>query len=385
MAHSNDVQRIPMLYTRGTYYEVGHNIGTFFKEWIHKYFNSSLIPTRIIPFYNTHKGREIFDEYLKVSESSFPQYVTELRGMSDGSGMSFEHLFLLHISKEAYFVDLMGAEDNPEQHVHGCSSVYINTPDLKILAQNEDVDTFANPYYYIINAHIIDPGAPKGTVTCEEEHFTSLCCPELLPGYGFGFNKYGIVFAINSTTPMKPIVGCSPVGFITRGLLSAPSVDEMVRISRNKGYGASDGFHANIASLNHKEMWSLEVGPGKFESPLKLTTIPEQVDPNKPCHYFHFNEYYYLKEVEQNPNFPSSAAREKRVQEMSPPRTLKDVKAILGDTQNIIYPIYRSGQPPDTAMTGYTVFFDILKKTMKIYTENPKNNNLPLVKLPLTF
>ncbi|KAL3854893.1 hypothetical protein ACJMK2_014129 [Sinanodonta woodiana] len=364
MAQSGYGQRIPMLYTRGTYYEVGYNVGSVFQEWIHTYFNSSLIPSHILPFYNTHKGREVFDEYLKASEINFPQYVTELRGMSDGSRMTFENLFLLHISKEAYFVDLMGADDNPERHVHGCSSVYINTPDLKVLAQNEDVDTFANPYYYLINAHIIDPGVQKGTVTCEEEHFTALSCPELLPGYGFGFNKYGL---------------------ITRALLSASSVDEMVRISRNKGYGASDGFHANIASLNHKEMWSLEVGPGKFESPLKLTTIPEQANPDKPCHYFHFNEYYYLTEVEQNPNFPSSAAREKRALEMSPPRTVRDIKAVLGDTQNIVYPIYRCGKSPDTSMTGYTVVFDILKKTMEVYTENPLNDNAPLLNLPLTL
>ncbi|KAK3605406.1 hypothetical protein CHS0354_036316 [Potamilus streckersoni] len=383
MAHTNN--RLPVLFTSGTYYEVGHNVGTFFQKWIHKYFNSSLIPSRLLPFYNTHKGREIFAEYLKASESSFPQYVTELRGMSDGSGMPFEQLFLMNLAKETYFLDVIEAEDNPEQHIHGCSSVYVNTPDLKILALNEDVDVFSTPYFYIISAHIIDPGVQKGTVTCEEEQFTSLSCPDSLPGYGFGFNKYGLAYTINATVPMKACVGSPPAGLITRGLLSASSVDEMVRISRNEGYGASDGFNANIASLNHKEMWSLEVGPGKFESPLKLTTIHEQVDPDKPCHYFHFNSYYHLDDVEQNFNLPSSNARTKRAHEMPPPRTLKDVKAILGDTQNNIYPIYRSRQPPDTAVTLCTVMYDVLKKTAEVYFDNPWNDNAPLVKLPLTF
>ncbi|KAL3854891.1 hypothetical protein ACJMK2_014127 [Sinanodonta woodiana] len=385
MTHMEHAQRLPVLYTRGTYYEVGRNVGTVFKEWIHKYFNSSLIPSRIIPFYNTHKGRDVFDEYLKVSESSFPQYVTELRGMADGSGMTFENLFLLYISKETYFLDLMEAEHNPEKHIHGCSSVYVNTPDLKVLAQNEDVEAFGDPYFYIISAHIIDPGVQKGTVTCEEEHFTALSCPEMLPGFTFGFNKYGLAYAINATVPMKASLGGTPAGLITRGLLSASSIDEMVRISRNKGYGASDGFNANIASLNQKEMWSLEVGPGKYESPLKLTTIPEQANPDKPCHYFHFNSYYHLKDVEQDFNLPSSNARAKRALEMPPPRTLKDIKAVLGDTQNSMYPIYRCAQGPDPSLTGSTVVFDMLKKTMEVYIENPKNGNAPLVKLPLAL
>ncbi|KAL3854888.1 hypothetical protein ACJMK2_014124 [Sinanodonta woodiana] len=385
MAHTDSAQRLPVLFTRGTYYEVGYNVGTVFREWIHKYFHSSLIPSRLLPFYNTHKGREVFDAYLKASESSFPQYVTEIRGMSDGSGMPFEHLFLLNISKETYFLDLMEAEHNPEQYARGCSSVYVNTPDVKIMAHNEDWEPFADPYSYIISAHIIDAGSQTGTVTCKEEQFTAFSCPEILPGFAFGFNKYGLALAINATVPMKACVGGPPAGLITRALLSASSVDEMVRISRNEGYGASDGFHANIASLNHKEMWSLEVGPGKFESPLKLTTIAEQANPDKPCHYYHFNEYFNLKDVEQNPILPSSSARAKRAEEMPPPRTLKDVKNVLGDTQNSVYPIYRCARRPDTSLTGCTVVFDLLKKTMEVYLENPKNDNEPLVKFPLTF
>ncbi|KAK3577648.1 hypothetical protein CHS0354_024957 [Potamilus streckersoni] len=108
------------------------------------------------------------------------------------------------------------------------------------------------------------------------QHFLVLKCCQTLH---LGSISTVLLMEKNATIPVKPCIGSPPAGLITRALLSATSVDEMVRITRNEGYGAADGFHANIASLNHKEMWSLEVGPGKFESLLELTTIQEQADP----------------------------------------------------------------------------------------------------------
>ncbi|KAL3854892.1 hypothetical protein ACJMK2_014128 [Sinanodonta woodiana] len=375
-------QTLPMLFTRGTHYEVGHSIGSVFREQIQKYFSSSnIVQSCLLPFYNTNKGRDIFAEYRKAAEICFPQYVTEIQGMSDGSGMSFENLFLLNMAKEIQIVHY--AEVKHE--IHGCSTILLNTPDMKIMAHNEDCDPMISPYRYVVNATVIDPEAKTGTVSNMEEQFTSFSYPGMLPGYAFGYNKHGIVFTINAIHPVKASVGSPPVGLISRAFLSASTVDEVIRLACNEGHGSADAFNVNVASLNHKEMWSVEVGPGKPESPFKVTTITEQVDQDKPCHYYHFNQYQHLEGIEQNLSSPSTPARFKRVEKITPPRTIKDVKAILGDTENNKLPIFRRPNDVDLSMTACTVVFDILQQWMEIYVENPNMGNAPLLKLPLTF
>ncbi|KAL3855358.1 hypothetical protein ACJMK2_014573 [Sinanodonta woodiana] len=377
---------LPLLYTRGTHYEVGYQNGSAFQEWIKRFFNSNpIMQNLMLPFYHTRKGREIYHEYLKAAEDNFPQYIAEIRGMSEASAMPFEHLFLMNLTPEEYSINIMDSENEHESHVYGCSSVVLNRPDVKIIAHNEDCEPMNSSFAYIVSAHIIDHNAKRATVTCDEEQFTALTYAGTLPGFAFGFNKYGVVYALNEIEPKSINFGYPPVAFRSRAFLSACDVDDFVRIARNEGHGASVGFNANIASLNQKEMWSLEVGPGKLESPLELTVIAQQNDQDKPCHYFHFNYYKHLEGIEINPAIPSSTARSKRAHEIKPPRTIRDVKAVLGDTQNSSYPIFRRPKNPDQCITSCTVLFNILEKTTEIYVENPSLCNEPLWKLPLTF
>ncbi|KAK3580206.1 hypothetical protein CHS0354_017991 [Potamilus streckersoni] len=386
MAKTESAQAIPLLFTRGTHYEVGHSIGSVFRERIQNYFNcSSFIQSCVVPFYNSKNGRDIFDEYKIAAEKCFPQYVREIHGMADGSGLQYEQIFLLNIAKEIFNIHYKPIEPESKKHVYGCSSVCLNTPDVKLLAHNEDCEPMIGPYPYLVTAHIVDPGATAGIVPCEEEQFTSFCYPGTMPGYAFGFNKHGIVMTINEILAKNVSVGSSPVSFITRAFMSASSVDDLIRISRNQGYGCADAFNVNIGSLSSKEMWSLEVGPGKPESPLKLTPIEEQNDPEKPCHYYHFNHFNHLEGVEQRHNVPCTFAHEKRMNDMISPRTVRDVKIILGDSKDTKYPIFRTPRYTDPAITVCTAYFDILQKTMEIYTENPNTDDPPLVKLPMTF
>ncbi|KAL3854886.1 hypothetical protein ACJMK2_014122 [Sinanodonta woodiana] len=379
-------QVLPVLFTKGTHYEVGYSIGSVFGGRIRKYLiSSSLVQNRLLPFYKTSRGRDIYEEYLDAAEKSFPQYVKEIRGMADGSGMPFEHLFLMNFSKEVYSVHYYELQAEASKQVNGCSTVHINRPDTKILAHNEDAEPMIAPNSYIVSAHIIDQESNAGIVKNTEEHFTAFSYPGFLPGYAFGFNKHGMVFSINELCPKKASVGSSPVSIICRALLSASSMDEVIRIARNKGYGSADGFNINVASLNCKEMWSLEVGPGKPESRLQLTVIPEQEEQSKDCHYFHFNQYKHIKDVAERSGLESSVSRAKRAEEIAPPKTVQDVKVFLGDTGNCSYPLFRRPNDIDDSTTACTAVFDIKQKTMEIYTENPAMNSSPVLKLPLTF
>ncbi|KAK3580208.1 hypothetical protein CHS0354_017993 [Potamilus streckersoni] len=386
MASSNNSHILPLLFTRGTHYEVGYSIGSVFKDRIRKYFHSSShVQSRLLRFYDTQWGRDIFAEYLVGGENCFPQYLTEIRGIADGCGMSFEHIFLLNISKEVYNVHLAEMEAKLLNHVHGCSTVFLNRPDIKILAHNEDCDPAIRPYGYLVNVNVIEPGAKSGTVKCNEEHFFAFSYPGTLPGNAFGCNKHGLIFSINSLSAKNACLGSPTRYLINRALMSASSVDEVIRIARNHDYGSAYGYNINLASLNKKEMWSIEVAPGKTECPLEVTNIDEQHDVNKPCHYFHFNHYQHLKGIEERSGLNSTFARAKRAEQIAPPRNVKEVKTILGDTQNSNYPIFRRPSTTDDATTVYTGVFDILQETVEVYAENPNTSCEPLVKLPLSL
>lgn len=55
------------LYTRGTFYDVGYNVGVTFSRNIHLFKASSqMIQEKLLPFYDSRTGREYFEESLKV-------------------------------------------------------------------------------------------------------------------------------------------------------------------------------------------------------------------------------------------------------------------------------------------------------------------------------
>lgn len=55
-------------------------------------------------------------------------------------------------------------------------------------------------------------------------------------------------------------------------------------------------------------------------------------------------------EVEQREDV-STDHRLQRVKELEPPKAIHDLRAILGDTEDRDYPIFRTASPPDSADT----------------------------------
>lgn len=59
-----------------------------------KEFVSSYEPlhNEFLPLYVKPEGRKIYEESLKTTEKYFPQYLIELKGMADGSGVPFHEV-----------------------------------------------------------------------------------------------------------------------------------------------------------------------------------------------------------------------------------------------------------------------------------------------------
>lgn len=109
---------LPHLYTIGNHYETGLIIGTEFKNRIIKFIQVLYIQfikkfifflinlifqdfsefhNQILPFINGSRGKKIIENYLSLIENKYPWYVDEMKGISHGSGISFDWVCLLKI------------------------------------------------------------------------------------------------------------------------------------------------------------------------------------------------------------------------------------------------------------------------------------------------
>ena len=209
---------VAQLTTRGTFYDVGYNVGLNFSERIKLYFaESDNIQDKLLPFYDSRAGRDYYEQSLQVCQDCFPQYVREVRGTADGAGLSFEHVFMANVSKEVYNVlfskwkkgeDVVEepmtqskdrnvgshpSSDTPFQENFGCSDVFINRPGYQYIVHNEDCDPMIKPYGYLLSAEIEEDGL--------KEQFTSFCYPGFLPGCAFSFNMHGLSMSIDGLYP----------------------------------------------------------------------------------------------------------------------------------------------------------------------------------------
>lgn len=59
------------------------------KDYVNSY---EPLQKEFLIMYAQPEGRTIFEESLKTTEKYFPQYVIELKGMADGSGVPFHEV-----------------------------------------------------------------------------------------------------------------------------------------------------------------------------------------------------------------------------------------------------------------------------------------------------
>uniref|UniRef100_A0A2C9KS79 Peptidase C45 hydrolase domain-containing protein n=1 Tax=Biomphalaria glabrata TaxID=6526 RepID=A0A2C9KS79_BIOGL len=372
IAETNMSKSLLLLYTTGTYYEVGYSIGSTFSERINRYWNESESLIKCdLPFYETLRGQEYFNTALKVCEMNFPQYIQEIRGLADGAKMPFDHVFKLNLAKEVRH--LSNNLPIAYKEKSGCSDVYLNTPTVKILGHNEDCDFEIEKYAYMVSVRIVDD--QSGT---ELENFTSFCYPGELPGTTVAFNRHGMVFTANALYAEDTIETAPPRQFVNRSLMKARSIDEVIELIKNPGFGVAIGFSLNVVDIKNPTcMWSVEVGPHANVSLVHVLTIAEEKDPSKSGHYYHVNNYRHL-EIEATPDYESSIARTKRIEELPPPSNKHEVKCLLGDQDNHEYPIYRTKCPPDILATALTAIVDVKKNRIDFYLDNPSRDVLPL-------
>lgn len=373
-------QAIPILYTRGTHYDVGFDVGRNFAAIIKSFLQlSGPLNDTYLPLYNTDEGRKVYNDTLESVKRSFPQYIRELEGTADGAQVEFHKLFLLHMD------DILPVAVEGRNSINqpiGCSTVCVNEPDCEILAHTEDALSEVLNHYYFVSAHIISD-APQGKYNVTEERFTSLCYAGHLPGYTMNYNHHGLIFSINTLSARKLHGGKTPRHFITRALLSAENFVQAQQILRDNGVGAADGCSVNMTFLKQEGdrlFHNAEMGPAeRDQSQLNILTA-------SPGEFIvHANMYLRLPVPEVTGLIvDSSVERMKTFNAFKAPKTLNDVIRMLGDQSAKEHTVFREKDAKDIIKTVCVGIFDCRKRTWSLYSDNPKFN-APLVVMPLVI
>ncbi|XP_047739657.1 uncharacterized protein LOC108665674 isoform X2 [Hyalella azteca] len=374
-------EAIPVLYTRGSHYDVGYDIGRTFRGLIEDFLkNFTFLHQELLPAYTTQRGRQAYDATLGLLRGTYPHYLRELEGTAAGARVPFLHLMLLHVGRQ-----MLGGgapTQTSSKPPHGCSTVCSNYPGRPLLGHTEDALNEVMNHIYIVSAHITEdqttsPGQARS------ERFTSLCYAGYLPGFCMSCNQHGLVFSVNVLFPTHVHVAKTPPYFLTRALLAAQTLQEAEDVLKDQGAGAGDGFSVNMAFTRQEGnilFHNAEVAPplpGQNESQLSILTI------NTGEHFMHANKYLRLSVPEDlEYEDASSSHRHARAQACPEPDCRAALLELLSDTQDAEYPIFREGQEGVSTVT--LGIFDIREGTWSLYMKNPRTSSL-LVSLPINL
>ncbi|XP_031828088.1 C45 family peptidase tan [Nomia melanderi] len=375
---ANDIgrrQAIPVIYTRGTHYDIGFDIGRTFSGIIRNFVEIYRpLNETYLPLYETEAGKKIYEETLSCVEQQFPGYLREIQGTADGANVPFHKLFLMHL--DDIVLNAAKTQVPTKDLPIGCSTVSCNQPGQEILGHNEDALSETLNHWYLVSAHLLEPGY-------QEEKFTSLSYAGFLPGYTMGYNHHGLVYTINTLSAANLRSGKTPRYFLARALLGATDYDQVQQILKNDGFGSAEGFSVNMTFLTqpgNRMFYNIEVAPcdnDAIQSQLNILNV------NPGENTFHCNKYLRLKVPEvEGLIIDSSIHRMEAICKHPSPKSRQDVIDILSDQTGDQYRVYQEIKQDDYVKTIATGIFDCTERTWSIYTDKP-NSTEPILVIAL--
>ncbi|XP_022833266.1 uncharacterized protein LOC111361122 isoform X1 [Spodoptera litura] len=369
---------VPVIHVSGTHYEVGYDVGRTFSSIIKSFIATYENLRDFEKVYATDTGRKAYDTTLANMKKKYPYYVKEMQGVADGANVNFTQLFLLQMD------DLIGnVNDNhiPRNDTGGCSSIAFKNSQTTLLGHTEDAFHETLNHFYIMNAHI-KPSPEDVKAGAVEERFASLCYAGHMPGYTMGYNENGLVFSINTLSPLILKYGNTPRTFITRAMLAAKNFEEAEHILLDQGLGIGNGFSVNMIWTNNwgdRQIYNVEVSPDLKADRSHLNVQKYDKEP-----LVHTNKYQRTNLTEVTGRIiDSSVARLRVIHSYPKPQTRKELAEIISDTSDKEFRLFQD-HPDDIIMTIAAGIFDLDKRTWSIYINKPKCSE-PVAVLPITF
>lgn len=207
------LQKIPLIEVSGSNYDIGFILGQKLKKQVSKIIKIDQVDFKKksgkpLSFY-INKTKQI----IGATEKHFPQYVDELLGMAEGSGIDFNTLFAA------------GCEDDL---VYNCTSVAGFSREGYILGHNEDwLRDHINSLYI---CRIKQKNKPDSISLSYVGH---------LPGFSIGLNSASCVYTGNSIHAKGVNKKGIPLQFLIRSFLDVKKYGELIKLysMRNKMIG----------------------------------------------------------------------------------------------------------------------------------------------------
>jgi len=175
-------------------------------------------------------------KFLPYAEEAFPQFVEELRGIAEGSGILFEEVWILNCYE--------GLTESRRQ-LWGCTSIAVRDDQTAdghvLLAHNEDWHSVDRGNVYLVHAEP-DDGLP----------FLGITYGPLLANVGL--NGAGIGVAINSVYPTDGGVGVPRILY-SRAVLNVRTIGEAIRACVPK---LRAGGYSYVLADPNGELYSVE-------------------------------------------------------------------------------------------------------------------------------
>lgn len=212
----------------GTPFDVGVQLGRIGAPAVH----SDLLKTRAWASVMAMRDDPRVGAMLAETEARYPRYIAELRGIAEGTGLSFEETFAWNCRGDLWAM----APD-------GCTTVQI-PGSRRILAHNEDGLPVLRSHCAIVRV-TSEGGTP----------FTSFAYPGSLPGHTFAATDAGLVATVNNIRSRDCAPGV-PRMVLMRALLDCASLDEAV--AHLRGAPRAGAFHVSLAQVGDPRVLSVE-------------------------------------------------------------------------------------------------------------------------------
>jgi isopenicillin-N N-acyltransferase-like protein len=199
--------KVPVIHVKGTHYEVGYQIGTHMKAQLNELIqnNRKYVEENMdVSWEDIRAQSQIF---LEFSKKHMPEYIDEIRGAADSSGIDLVDLF-----------SDMCEEIFGKNYIKGCSDLIASgdvTADGSVLAAHNN-DTSPEIEKYAVVVHYEVEGEPE----------------ILAVGYGglgisFGYNSAGISLTGNELSMNDMKIGI-PRMLLVRKILAAKTIGEAI-------------------------------------------------------------------------------------------------------------------------------------------------------------
>lgn len=304
------IKTFPYLELTGTNRELGLAIGEMFRGKIQE-----VIEDRKHYIRKYQERLQETQPYFKETHKAFPQYIEELQGMADGADVPFIDLFFHNTP--AVYDRTRGWDRERAQTEDHCTIVVSFTKSGPLIGHNEDWAIESLDELYVLKA------------TINDTTYLGLNYATFLIGCSATLTSNGMTQCINELHQDSHIgVGKN---FIARSVLDTKNLDDAETLIRNTN--RASGYNHVLVQQN---------------AIVDIETAGADIDVEKRIGvpYAHTNHFlskrmqqYETKEASHHKN---SYERLSRALELARnDMTIDDMKLLLSDTTNTLYPICR--------------------------------------------